>query len=78
VGHSLPAKPDKIKQHNEGQPRHGEHKEDSQGPISSQETLKAQIARPYLESDQNNDRAAKEEGIFQDQKKTSAIHRLKT
>jgi hypothetical protein len=77
VGRSLSAKPDKIKQHNQGQAGDAKHKEESQGPVSSQKMLKAQIARPYLEGDQDNNRAAKEEGIFQDQKRPPPLTRLR-
>ena len=73
MAHSLPTKPDKIKHHNQGQPGYKEHNEDSQEPIFSQERLKAQIAHPYLESNQNNDRSAKEEGIFQDRKEPPTL-----
>jgi hypothetical protein len=67
------AKPEEIKAHQEGQEGNQEEKKETPEPISFQERMEAQIARPDLKGKASNDSTAKEETIFQDQKEPPPV-----
>jgi hypothetical protein len=66
-GESFLTKPNEIKDHEKGQAGHANQKEEPPEPIVLQERMKTQITRSDLKSNEDNDSAAKEEWIFQDQ-----------
>jgi len=67
------AKPEEIKGHQESQEGNQKEKKETPDPISFQERMKTQIARPDLQGNESNDRTAKEETIFQDQKEPPPV-----